>query len=125
MTIYGIGGVSGTGKTYFRTKTCKALRNARSADIADVYERSAATGQPNLNWRVALKRFKAIVRALLEADRTGDIVLEAFFKAEGEQRRMVEDLAREFRVDIKCVLLAGFNHLVFWMCLLGGGILLY
>lgn len=101
MTIYGIGGVSGTGKTHFRTKTCNALRNARSADIAEVYDRSTAAGQANLNWRVALERFKSIVRALLEADRTGDIVLEAFFKVGGEQRRMVEDLAREFRVDVK------------------------
>lgn len=36
MTLYGIGGVSATGKTPFRT-TCEGLRELRSLDIADVY----------------------------------------------------------------------------------------
>lgn len=103
MTIYALGGVSGTGKTHFRTRTCTALRNARVADIGDVYNQSAADGQPSLHWRVAMDRFGVILRTLLEADRTGDIVLEAFFRPGGEQRRMVEDLAREFGVNIMCV----------------------
>lgn len=90
MTIYGIGGVSGTGKTHFRTELCKSLKTARVADIANVYEQSIMDGHPKLNWRVALNRLIAILKRFLEADRNGDIVLEAFFRAGGEQRRRVQ-----------------------------------
>lgn len=100
MTIYGIGGVSGTGKTHFRT-TCEGLREARALDIADVYEESVAQGQPDLHWRTALERFEARVRERLEEDRWNDIVLEAFFRPDGLQRQAVEDLAQEFGVNVR------------------------
>lgn len=102
MTIYGIGGVSGTGKTHFRTR-CRPLRDARTEDIADVYERAVAEGSPSLHWRTALNRFVHIVRRRLEADRESDIVLEAFFKRGGEQRRQLEALAAEFGIPIMYV----------------------
>lgn len=100
MTIYGIGGVSGTGKTHFRT-TCEGLREALALDIADVYEESVAQGRPDLHWRTALERFEARVRERLEEDRSSDIVLEAFFRPDGVQREAVKDLAREFGVDVR------------------------
>eukprot|EP00752_Nemacystus_decipiens_P009637 g8609.t1 len=100
MTIYGIGGVSGTGKTHFRT-TCEGLREAHTLDIADVYEESIAQGRPDLHWRTALERFAARVRERLEEDRSSDIVLEAFFRPHGLQRQAVEDLAQEFGVDVR------------------------
>lgn len=100
MTIYGIGGVSGTGKTFFRT-TCEGLREARALDIADIYEESAAHGHPDLHWRTALERFEARVREQLEENRLSDIVLEAFFRPDGLQRQAIEGLAREFGVDVR------------------------
>lgn len=100
MTVYGIGGVSGTGKSHFRT-TCDALRSSRTIDIADVYEDAVARGQPNLHWRVALKLFASTFRQLLEADRCRDLVLEAFFRPGGVQRKAVESVAREFGVDVR------------------------
>jgi len=100
MTIYGIGGVSGTGKTHFRT-TCESLRDARSLDIADIYEESIAQGRPDLHWRTALERFEDRVRGRLEEDRTSDIVLEAFFRPGGLQRQAIEELAQEFMVDVR------------------------
>eukprot|EP00903_Cladosiphon_okamuranus_P015601 g14406.t1 len=100
MTIYGIGGVSGTGKTRFRT-TCKGLREARALDIADVYEESVAQGHPDLHWRTALERFETRVRERLEEDRSSDIVLEAFFRPDGVQRQAVENLARDFGVGVR------------------------
>lgn len=100
MTIYGIGGVSGTGKTYFRT-TCEGLREARALDIADVYEESIAHGRPDLHWRTALEHFEAWVRELLEEDRSSDIVLEAFFRPDGLQRQAIEGLAQEFGVGVR------------------------
>lgn len=100
MTIYGIGGVSGTGKTHFRT-TCESLRGARALDIADVYEESVAAGRPDLHWKTALERFEARVRGRLEEDRSGDIVLEAFFRPDGAQRQVIEDLAQEFGVYVR------------------------
>lgn len=102
MTIYGIGGVSGTGKTRFRT-TCESLKGLRSLDIADVYEDSVTGGAPNLNWRTALGRFAGRVRALLEEDSSSDLVLEAFFRPDGEQRRVIESLAEEFGVAVRWV----------------------
>ena len=100
MAIYGIGGVSGSGKTYFRS-TCSGLRESTHVDIADVYERSVAEGRPNLHWKIALKRFVSIVRDLLLRDKTRDIVLEAFFRPEGLQRKAIERLAREYGVDVR------------------------
>ncbi|CAM9100871.1 unnamed protein product [Hapterophycus canaliculatus] len=100
MTIYGIGGVSGTGKTHFRT-TCEGLRQARTLDIADVYEESLAQGRPDLHWRTALEIFEARVRGRLEEDRVSDIVVEAFFRPDGTQRHTIEALAREFGVDVR------------------------
>lgn len=100
MTIYGIGGVSGTGKTFFRT-SCKDLREARALDIADIYEESNTHGHPDLHWRTALERFEARVREQLEKDRLSDIVLEAFFRPDGMQRQAIEDLAQEFGIDVR------------------------
>lgn len=102
MTIYGIGGVSGTGKTHFRT-TCESLRESRTVDIAAVYEASVAEGRADLHWRTALERFVLIVRGLLEEDKHSDVVLEAFFRPDGLQRQMIESLAREFGVGVRWV----------------------
>lgn len=100
MTIYGIGGVSGTGKTHFRT-TCEGLRQARTIDIADVYEESIAQGRPDLHWKMALQIFDARVRAQLEEDRVSDIVLEAFFRPDGMQRQAIEALGYEYGVQVR------------------------
>ncbi|CAM9156750.1 unnamed protein product [Scytosiphon promiscuus] len=100
MTIYGIGGVSGTGKTHFRT-TCEGLRHARMIDIADVYEQSLAQGRPDLHWRTALQIFEETVHTRLEEDRVSDIVLEAFFRPDGTQRQAIEALARDFGVEVR------------------------
>ncbi|CAM9470807.1 unnamed protein product [Ectocarpus sp. 6 AP-2014] len=99
MTIYGIGGVSGTGKTHFRT-SCEGFRDVRVLDIADVYEESLAQGHPDLHWRTALQVFQGRVRGWLEEDRSSDIVLEAFFRPDGAQRQAIEAIARGFGVDV-------------------------
>lgn len=100
MTIYGIGGVSGTGKTHFRTN-CESLREARMIDIADVYEESIAQGRPDLHWRAALQEFESRVREQLDEDRGRDIVLEAFFRPDGLQRQAIESLGNEYGVDVR------------------------
>lgn len=100
MTIYAIGGVSGTGKTHFRT-TCEVLREFRALDIADVYEDSVMEGAPDLHWRTALGRFAERVRWLLEEDSSSSLVLEAFFRPNGVQRRVIASLAETFGVDVR------------------------
>ncbi|CAM9577633.1 unnamed protein product [Laminaria digitata] len=100
MTIYALGGVSGTGKTHFRT-TCDCLRGLRTLDIADVYEDSIAEGTPDLHWKTALERFAGRVRGLLEEDSSSDLVLEAFFRPDGEQRRVIASLAQTYGTRVR------------------------
>lgn len=100
MTIYALGGVSGTGKTHFRT-TCDCLRGLRTLDIADVYEDSRAEGTPDLHWKTALERFAGRVRGLLEEDSSSDLVLEAFFRPDGDQRRVIASLAQTYGIRVR------------------------
>ncbi|CAN0448054.1 unnamed protein product, partial [Scytosiphon promiscuus] len=99
-TIYAIGGVSGTGKTHFRT-TCEGLSGLRTLDIADVYENSVMEGTPDLHWRTALGSFAERVRRLLEEDSSSDLVLEAFFRPDGEQRRVIASIAQTFGIGVR------------------------
>lgn len=84
MTIFCIGGVSGSGKTRLREQH-PVLRKLAFVDIANVYARAEQRGA-SLDWLEALQQFVEEVEAQLEAGEQS-LVLEAFFRPDGEQRR--------------------------------------
>ena len=87
VQIYVIGGVSGSGKTFFRTHH-PVLRDLDCIDIAEVYRTHADSG--GIVWREALEAFIGQIAEHLE-ERRGDgvhcsVVVEAFFRRGGPQR---------------------------------------
>lgn len=79
-----MGGVSGSGKTYLRSRH-PTLRDLECVDIGDIYQVADEDGAV-LEWREALEAFVVLVRDVLE-DTQGDFVVEAFLRPDGPQRQ--------------------------------------
>jgi hypothetical protein len=83
-TIYALGGVSGSGKTYLRNRH-PTLRDLECVDIGDIYQVADEDGAV-LEWRKALEAFVVLVNDVLD-DTQADFVVEAFLRPDGPQRQ--------------------------------------
>lgn len=92
--LYCIGGVSGSGKTWLRENHPR-LQQLEAWDIADEYARAEQQGQ-TLDSDEAMHRFFYNVRTRLCGG--GSLVLEAYFRPSGEQRRRCTHDARAARM---------------------------
>mmetsp|Transcript_24032 Transcript_24032/g.41345 ORF Transcript_24032/g.41345 Transcript_24032/m.41345 type:complete len:144 (+) Transcript_24032:69-500(+) len=95
MTIYALGGVSGSGKTYMRNNH-PALCTMKALDIADFYQQYG----PDLHWSQAQQLFMQTLQAELQRDPNEHIVLEAFFGPTADHRQAVIRLANHFGVPV-------------------------
>lgn len=82
--IYAVGGVSGSGKTRLRVQD-EFLRRPTCIDIQDYYRLAEQRGF-SIGWEDALQQFLDAVDLFFERNRDKDLVVEAFFRPDSEQR---------------------------------------
>ncbi|GFR45196.1 hypothetical protein Agub_g6587, partial [Astrephomene gubernaculifera] len=96
-TIYCIGGVSGSGKTYLR-ECHNLLSKLPFIDIADVY-----ADYPGIGREAARIELLDRLEQQLQEDAESSVCVEAFFAPGKAQRRCIEDLAAEYNVKVRFI----------------------